>query len=168
MIDFQSPWTGMAEPSVINQKSAAGMSSPGGEETGEGEPNHRERGERHFLCCSFVGEPNHHGPQSAPNCLSGFRVSACDETILPKTLWLGASVAKITNTAQGYQAYPRLRPILSQGYPRLPPVFPSPPKAVTNVFQGYPSPPKAIQGNFKKKKIVYFYMCMIRQLKNPL
>jgi hypothetical protein len=29
--------TGVAEPPKINQKSAAGMSSPGGEETGEGE-----------------------------------------------------------------------------------------------------------------------------------
>src|SRR5580692_4696811 len=37
MIVFQSSWTGVAELSAINQKSAAGMSSPGGEETGEGE-----------------------------------------------------------------------------------------------------------------------------------
>jgi hypothetical protein len=37
MIDFQSQLTGVAEPPFLNQKSAAGMSSPGGEETGEGE-----------------------------------------------------------------------------------------------------------------------------------
>ena len=43
MIVLQSPWTGAAKPSAINQKSAIGMSSPGGEETGEGELNHRGR-----------------------------------------------------------------------------------------------------------------------------
>jgi hypothetical protein len=39
MIVFQSPLTGVAEPPAINQTFAVGMSSPGGEETGEGELN---------------------------------------------------------------------------------------------------------------------------------
>jgi hypothetical protein len=60
MIDFQSLLTGVAEPLLINQKSTTGMSSPGGEETGSS-----EHGERHFLCCSFVGELNRRGRQSA-------------------------------------------------------------------------------------------------------
>jgi hypothetical protein len=43
MIVLQSLWTGVAELPAINQKSATGMSSPGGEETGEGELNPRGR-----------------------------------------------------------------------------------------------------------------------------
>ena len=43
MIVLQSLWTGVAELSAINQKSAIGMSSPGGEGRGEGELNHRGR-----------------------------------------------------------------------------------------------------------------------------
>jgi hypothetical protein len=54
MIDLQSPLTGVAEPPSVNQRSTIGMSSPGGEETGEGELNLRERSECHFLCCSVV------------------------------------------------------------------------------------------------------------------
>ena len=41
MIDFQSPLTGVAGLPSLNQRSTAGMSSPGGEETGEGELNCR-------------------------------------------------------------------------------------------------------------------------------
>jgi hypothetical protein len=65
MIIFESSLTDVAEPPLLNQKFATGMSSPGGEETGEGELNPREHRERHFLCCSFVGELNHRGLQSA-------------------------------------------------------------------------------------------------------
>src|ERR1700733_3797169 len=65
MIVFQSQLTGVAEPPSFNQRSTTEISSPGGEETGEGELNPRERGERHFLCCSFVGELSHRGRQSA-------------------------------------------------------------------------------------------------------
>jgi hypothetical protein len=43
MIVLQSRSTGEAEPPAINQKSTASMSSPGGEETGEGELNYRGR-----------------------------------------------------------------------------------------------------------------------------
>jgi len=74
MIDFQSSLTGVTGLLANNQTSAAGMSSPGGT---------RERGERHYICCSnsnersecrFVccsgvetgeGELNHRGLQSA-------------------------------------------------------------------------------------------------------
>ena len=60
MIDFQSQLTGVAELPFLNQKSAAGMSSPGGS---------NERSECHFMCCSGVetgeGELNHRGLQSA-------------------------------------------------------------------------------------------------------
>src|SRR5580692_3376604 len=74
MIDFQSSLTGVTGLLANNQTSAAGMSSPGGT---------RERGERHYICCSnsnersecrFVccsgvetgeGELNHRGRQSA-------------------------------------------------------------------------------------------------------
>src|SRR5580692_5762681 len=109
MIVFQSKMTGVAEPSSVGQRSTKGISSPGGEDLGEGEliyrgrqsalisvrarPSHAcapcpppskppgsedetyylditdirptappspggssEHGERHFVCCSFVGE----------------------------------------------------------------------------------------------------------------
>jgi hypothetical protein len=60
MIDFQSQLTGVAGSSAIDQKSDAGMSSPGGS---------NERSECHFLCCSGVetgeGELNLRGRQSA-------------------------------------------------------------------------------------------------------
>jgi hypothetical protein len=39
MFDLQTRMTGAAQRSFVNQKSAAGMSSPGGEDTGEGELN---------------------------------------------------------------------------------------------------------------------------------
>jgi hypothetical protein len=65
MNDFRSSLTAVAEPPSLNQRATIGKSSPGGEDTGEGELNSRERSERHFLCCSFVGELNHRGRQSA-------------------------------------------------------------------------------------------------------
>jgi hypothetical protein len=51
MLAPQSAMSGLAERSSVNQKPAASASSPGGEETGSS-----ERSERHFLCCSFLGE----------------------------------------------------------------------------------------------------------------
>src|SRR5580692_8452443 len=47
MIDFQSSLTGVTGLLANNQTSAAGMSSPGGT---------RERGERHYICCSNSNE----------------------------------------------------------------------------------------------------------------
>jgi hypothetical protein len=64
MIDFLSSCAGLAELPSLNQRATMGKSSPGGEDTGEGELNLREHGERHFLCCSFMGEL-YHGSQSA-------------------------------------------------------------------------------------------------------
>ena len=71
----------VAEPPCMDQKSVAGMSSPEGEETGEGELNSRERSERHFLCCSFVGELFFRGRQPVliwPSMLMAkIRVNSC-------------------------------------------------------------------------------------------
>ena|ERR1700677_3018925 len=56
MIDFQSP-------AIVRSSSHRPCHSPSpwGEGRDEGEPNLRERSERHFLCCSLVGELNRAG-----------------------------------------------------------------------------------------------------------
>jgi hypothetical protein len=78
MIVFQSPPTGVAESPSVNQRSTAGMSSPGGSNERREcrfvccsgvETDSSEHGERHFLCCSFVGELINSGRQSALICL---------------------------------------------------------------------------------------------------
>jgi hypothetical protein len=88
MIDFLSSLAGAAELLSLNQRATMGIPSPGGEGWGECELNLRERGERHFLCCSNsnersecrlvccsdAGEPIYRGRQSALTCIpaSGF------------------------------------------------------------------------------------------------
>jgi hypothetical protein len=54
MIDFQSPLTGVAGLPSLNQRSTAGMSSPGGEEAGEGELN--LHGRQSVLNLSFLSK----------------------------------------------------------------------------------------------------------------
>jgi hypothetical protein len=81
MIVLQSLWTGVAELPAINQKSATGMSSPGGEETGEGELSRRSG---HPPALNKVGRVS---PLTAA-VHTGWRF------ILSKSLCLCASVAK--------------------------------------------------------------------------
>jgi hypothetical protein len=82
MIFLRSSLTGVAELPSLNQKSAAGKPSPGGEGRGEGELNPREQSERHFLYCSLVGELLYRGRQSGLIWLStpagGIRVNSCN------------------------------------------------------------------------------------------
>src|ERR1700722_4124304 len=56
MIVLQSTATGLAEQPVVHRKSAAGMSSPGGEEAGEGELHSDSAGRttRAFSCAAAV------------------------------------------------------------------------------------------------------------------
>jgi len=107
MIDFQSQLTGMAKLPFLNENSAAGMSSPGGAETGSS-----EHGERHFLYCSFVGELNHRGRQHAlikvgraysRAVLKSFSVSSV--TLWQKSVSIGVSTEAFLPSAVSLRPY---------------------------------------------------------------